>query len=125
METFKDPTGTIVRMTFAHPHKAWEIGQHFYLTFPALNIWQSHPFTPASNPTSSSPIQSHTYIIRACNGETAKLAALSESAANCYPRREASTPVIMMGVSVSVRIACKTYTDFVYLHLAIRQRYHE
>ncbi|CAN9199071.1 unnamed protein product [Alternaria alternata] len=97
METFRDPTGTVVRMTFAHPHRAWEIGQHFYLTFPALNIWQSHPFTPASNPTSSSPIQSHTYIIRACKGETAKLAALAESAANCYPRREASTPVIMMG----------------------------
>lgn len=97
METFQDPTGTIIRVTFTHSHKAWEIGQHFYLTFPALNIWQSHPFTPASNPSVSSPIQSHTYIIRACNGETAKLAALAESAANCYPRRVASTPVIMMG----------------------------
>ncbi|KAI4621415.1 uncharacterized protein J4E87_006631 [Alternaria ethzedia] len=97
METFKDPTGTIVRMTFAHSHKAWEIGQHYYLTFPALNIWQSHPFTPGSNPTSSSPVQSHTYIIRACKGETAKLAALAEQAAMCYPRRDASTPVIMMG----------------------------
>ncbi|USP75494.1 ferric-chelate reductase [Curvularia clavata] len=97
METFKDPTGTIIRMTFFHKQSAWAIGQHFYLTFPALNIWQSHPFTPASNPNSSSPIQQHTYIIRACKGETAKLAALAESAANCYPRVQASTPVIMMG----------------------------
>ncbi|KAI2481593.1 ferric-chelate reductase [Pyrenophora tritici-repentis] len=97
METFQDPTGTIIRMTFTHSHKAWAIGQHYYLTFPALNIWQSHPFTPASNPGVSSSIQRHTYIIRACNGETAKLAALAESAANCYPRCVASTPVIMMG----------------------------
>ncbi|KAE8854132.1 hypothetical protein HRS9122_01124 [Pyrenophora teres f. teres] len=97
METFQDPTGTIIRMTFTHGHKAWAIGQHFYLTFPALNIWQSHPFTPASDPSVSSSIQRHTYIIRACNGETAKLAALAESAANCYPRCVASTPVIMMG----------------------------
>ena len=97
METFKDPTGTIIRMTFSHKHSAWAIGQHFYLTFPALNIWQSHPFTPAANPNSSSSLQTHTYVIRACNGETAKLAALAESAANCYPRRDASTPVIMMG----------------------------
>jgi NAD(P)H-flavin reductase len=97
METFKDPTGTIIRMTFSHSHGAWKLGQHFYLTFPALNIWQSHPFTPTSNPTSTSPVQSHTYIIRACKGETAKLVALAESAANCYPRREATTPVIMMG----------------------------
>ncbi|RMZ71850.1 ferric reductase like transmembrane component [Pyrenophora seminiperda CCB06] len=97
METFHDPTGTIIRMTFTHSHKAWEIGQHFYLTFPALNMWQSHPFTPVSSPSTSSPIQRHTYIIRACNGETAALAALAESAANCYPRRIASTPVIMVG----------------------------
>ena len=95
MEIFKDPTGTIVRMTFSHKHGAWAIGQHFYLTFPALNIWQSHPFTSASNPNSSSAVQNHTYIIRACKGETAKLAALAEAAANCYPRLQASTPVMM------------------------------
>ncbi|EUC36454.1 hypothetical protein COCCADRAFT_23736 [Bipolaris zeicola 26-R-13] len=97
LDTFQDPTGTIVRMTFYHKHSPWAVGQHFYLTFPALNMWQSHPFTPGSNPNSSSPLQRHTYIIRACKGETAKLAALADAAANCYPRVQASTPVIMMG----------------------------
>lgn len=97
LELLKDPTGTIVRMTFVHSHQPWEIGQHFYLTFPALSIWQSHPFTPASNPTTTCPIQRHTYIIRACNGETKKLAALVEAASNCYPQGDATTPVILQG----------------------------
>lgn len=97
MEILKDPTGTIIRMTFTHSHQPWEIGQHFYLTFPALSIWQSHPFTPTSNPTTTSPVQSHTYIIRACNGETKKLAELAESAANRYPHGADTTPVIMQG----------------------------
>jgi predicted ferric reductase len=97
METFHDPTGTIVRMTFTHEHAAWTIGQHFYLTFPALSIWQSHPFTPSSVPNTESNTQQHTYIIRAYDGETRKLANLAEAAAKCYPRTEATTPVIMMG----------------------------
>lgn len=97
MEVLKDPSGTIIRMTFAHTQRPWELGQHFFLTFPALSIWQSHPFTPASNPTSSSAIQSHTYIIRACNGETKKLAELAEAAANRYPHGDDTTPVIIQG----------------------------
>lgn len=97
LETFRDPTGTVIRMTFAHNHKPWEIGQHFYLTFPALNIWQSHPFTPLSYSTATSPVQRHTYIIRACNGETKRLSALAESAANRYPHGNVTTPVILQG----------------------------
>ena len=97
MEVLKDPTGTIIRMTFAHGQQPWELGQHFYLTFPALSIWQSHPFTPASNPSTTSPVQSHTYIIRACNGETKKLAELAETAANRYPHGDDTTPVILQG----------------------------
>lgn len=97
MEVLKDESGTIIRMTFAHTQQPWELGQHFYLTFPALSMWQSHPFTPASNPTSSSPVQSHTYIIRACNGETKKLAELAEAAANRYPHGDDTTPVIIQG----------------------------
>ena len=97
METFHDPTGTIVRMTFTHEHAAWTIGQHFYLTFPALSIWQSHPFTPTSVPNTKSNTQHHTYIIRAYDGETRKLANLVEAADRCYPRTEATTPVIMQG----------------------------
>lgn len=96
MEILKDPTGTIIRMTFTH-EQPWQLGQHFYLTFPALSIWQSHPFTPASLPNPSASVQTHTYVIRACNGETKKLAELAEAAANRYPRGDDSTPVIMQG----------------------------
>jgi predicted ferric reductase len=97
MEVIKDSTGTIIRMTFTQNHKPWELGQHFYLAFPELSIWQSHPFTPASNPTASCSVQTHTYIIRACNGETKKLAALAEAASNRYPHGEITTPVILQG----------------------------
>ncbi|KAH6639534.1 ferric reductase like transmembrane component-domain-containing protein [Boeremia exigua] len=96
MEILKDPTGTIIRMTFSS-EQSWELGQHFYLTFPALGIWQSHPFTPASNPNPNSPVQTHTYIIRACNGETKRLAELAEAAANRYPHGDDTTPVILQG----------------------------
>lgn len=97
MEIIKDPTGTIIRMTFTHSQSSWEVGQHFYLTFPALSIWQSHPFTPASNPNPSSSVQTHTYVIRACNGETKKLAELAEAAMNRFPYGDDTTPVIMQG----------------------------
>ncbi|KAF1928607.1 uncharacterized protein M421DRAFT_62682 [Didymella exigua CBS 183.55] len=97
MEVLEDPTGTIVRMTFTYAMHPWELGQHFYLTFPALSIWQSHPFTPASNPTTMSPVQTHTYIIRACNGETKKLAELAKAAMNRYPVGDDTTSVIMQG----------------------------
>ncbi|KAF3034067.1 hypothetical protein E8E12_004020 [Didymella heteroderae] len=97
MEVLEDPTGTIIRMTFAYKMRPWELGQHFYLTFPALSIWQSHPFTPASNPTTTSPVQTHIYIIRACNGETKKLAELARTAMNRYPVGDDSTTVILQG----------------------------
>jgi NAD(P)H-flavin reductase len=97
MEVLEDPTGTIIRMTFAYEMRPWELGQHFYLTFPALSIWQSHPFTPASNPTSSSPVQTHTYIIRVCNGETKKLVELAKAAMNRYPVGDDTTTVILQG----------------------------
>ena len=96
MEILKDSTGTIIRMTFTH-EQPWQVGQHFYLTFPALNMWQSHPFTPASLPNPSSSLQTHTYIIRACNGETKRLAELAEAAMNRYPRGDDTTPVIIQG----------------------------
>lgn len=97
MEVLEDPTGTIIRMTFTYRMRPWELGQHFYLTFPALSIWQSHPFTPASNPTTTSPVQTHTYIIRACNGETRKLAELAKAAMNRYPVGDDTTTVILQG----------------------------
>lgn len=97
MEVLEDPTGTIIRMTFAYEMRPWELGQHFYLTFPALSIWQSHPFTPASNPTTASPVQTHTYTIRACNGETRKLAELAKAAMHRYPVGDDTTTVILQG----------------------------
>jgi NAD(P)H-flavin reductase len=97
MEVLEDPTGTIIRMTFAYEMRPWEVGQHFYLTFPALSIWQSHPFTPASNPTTTSPVQTHTYTIRACNGETRKLAELAKAAMHRYPVGDDTTTVILQG----------------------------
>ncbi|KAF2690626.1 hypothetical protein K458DRAFT_287692 [Lentithecium fluviatile CBS 122367] len=96
VEIFKDPSGTIVRLSFTHNHEPWKIGQHFYLTFPALSVWQSHPFTPASTPPTSLIPPTHTYIIRARNGETGKLGALAESATldkDCH----FETPVVMVG----------------------------
>ncbi|KAJ4400510.1 hypothetical protein N0V91_008662 [Didymella pomorum] len=97
MEVLEDPTGTIIRMTFAYEMLPWELGQHFYLTFPALSMWQSHPFTPASNPTTTSPVQTHTYVIRACNGETKKLAELAKAAMKRYPVGDDTTTVILQG----------------------------
>lgn len=96
VETFKDPSGIIVRMTFTHNHEPWKIGQHFYLTFPALSVWQSHPFTPASVPPTSLVPPCHTYIIRARNGETGKLAALAESNTS-EKSKFFETPVVLVG----------------------------
>ncbi|KAJ7095903.1 ferric reductase like transmembrane component-domain-containing protein [Mycena belliarum] len=95
VEVFKDPSGTIVRMTYTHNHEPWKIGQHFYLTFPALSIWQSHPFTPASVPPTSMVPPSHVYIIRARDGETGKLGATETSTSEKNDSFE--TPVIMVG----------------------------
>jgi len=87
IKTFHDSEATIVRIDFDHTHKPWFPGQHFYLTFPTLSIWQSHPFTPLSSPVMGSSTQHHTYIIRAMRGQTANLAALEGT----------STPVILNG----------------------------
>jgi len=87
MTLFSDPSGPIVRLDFAHFHKPWAIGQHYFLTFPNLSLWQAHPVTPASLPSSGS--QSHTYIIRGLAGETGRLAELA--------RAESTTPVILSG----------------------------
>lgn len=96
VEAFKDPTGTIIRMSFTHNHEPWKIGQHFYLTFPALSIWQSHPFTPASVPPTSLVPPIHTYIIRAREGETGKLGVLLETA-SANKETSIETPVILLG----------------------------
>ncbi|RKF71495.1 Ferric reductase transmembrane component 3 [Golovinomyces cichoracearum] len=73
---FDDLNGKVVRLDFEHVHQAWQPGQHFFLTFPALSIWQSHPFTTISSPHPNQSIQKHSYIIRCRTGETAKIGAL-------------------------------------------------
>ncbi|KAL1953498.1 hypothetical protein VTO42DRAFT_2751 [Malbranchea cinnamomea] len=83
--------GTVVRLEFVHRHPSWTAGQHFFLCFPELNIWQSHPFTPASVPTKESLDQRHLYIVRCLGGETARLATLASKT------EQRSTPVILTG----------------------------
>ncbi|KFZ03981.1 hypothetical protein V502_10504 [Pseudogymnoascus sp. VKM F-4520 (FW-2644)] len=58
LRTFGTGPDTVIRIDFSHPSPAWKPGQHYYLCFPALSIWQSHPFTPPpaqhrTTPTSS------------------------------------------------------------------------
>lgn len=75
---FKDEiNGDVVRLDFDHPQDAWDVGQHFYLMFPESSIWQSHPFTPLSQPVYGADMQRHSYIFRARKGETKKIAKLS------------------------------------------------
>lgn len=71
----------VVRLDVDYPF-TWKIGQHFYLTFTAGSIWQSHPFTPLSLPGSK-----QAYILRAKRGETKRVTQFSGD----------STPVILTG----------------------------
>ncbi|KIW62107.1 hypothetical protein PV05_02155 [Exophiala xenobiotica] len=73
--------GDVVRLDFAHPQDAWEIGEHFYLCFPELSIWQAHPFTPCSLPGRKPQGQTHSYVLRAKQGETKRLANLAAAKA--------------------------------------------
>lgn len=102
---YPDPEhGDVVRLDFVQAHDAWEIGQHFYLCFPAVSLWQSHPFTPSCLPGNRAQGQKHTYVMRAKNGATKVLAeiaaAQSEEATN--PKKsenivKPSTSVILSG----------------------------
>ncbi|TIA22219.1 hypothetical protein D6C80_01446 [Aureobasidium pullulans] len=79
VQHYGDDEDSVVRVDFDFKHSAWKPGQHFYLCFPALNIWQSHPFTPSSLPDGRSDIQHHTYLIRERSGITAKLAQIARA----------------------------------------------
>lgn len=83
-------------MDFKHNMDSWAVGQHFFLCFPALTIWQSHPLTVASVPESHPALPHHTYIIRCRKGETGRLKtrALSNPAAT---DPSITTPVILSG----------------------------
>ncbi|KAI6570082.1 hypothetical protein MCOR09_004982 [Pyricularia oryzae] len=84
VQMFEDAEGDgdVVRLDFDHPHQAWAIGQHFFLTFPELSIWQSHPMTPLAPPVMPGAAggktgSRHSYVMRAKAGETKKLALLA------------------------------------------------
>lgn len=74
-----DLDGDVVRLEFRHDYPSWKLGQHFYLCFPELSIWQVHPMTPSSLPMPDlqGQTQSHTYIIRAKKGLTKDLAQMA------------------------------------------------
>lgn len=78
VEHLGDEEDSCVRLDFDFEHSAWKPGQHFFLCFPQLNLWQSHPFTPCSVPNSRGRIQHHTYLIRAHSGITARLARMAK-----------------------------------------------
>ncbi|KAF9885342.1 hypothetical protein FE257_012959 [Aspergillus nanangensis] len=86
--------GDVVRLDFKHDHRPWEIGQHFYLCFPELSVWQSHPMTPSSVPGITP--QSHTYIIRAKKGLTQSLAQIARQP-RLSSSEPASTSVVLSG----------------------------
>ncbi|GAB7365717.1 hypothetical protein MBLNU230_g7055t1 [Neophaeotheca triangularis] len=80
----------VIRLDFEYPHRQpWSPGQHFYLTFPSLSIWQAHPYTPSSLPEPRSTIQKHTYLIRVRAGQSAQLATLAAQGS--------TLPVILTG----------------------------
>ena len=91
IQVLTDDNGTVLRLDFDYEHRTsggWEAGQHFYLTFPSLSIWQAHPYTISSVPDVNSKTQHHTYLIRVRDGQTKKLAALGDGA---------TVPVILSG----------------------------
>ncbi|KAL8393919.1 hypothetical protein RB595_003614 [Gaeumannomyces hyphopodioides] len=89
VQRFEDAEGgDVIRLDFVHPQQPWAVGEHFFLCFPELSIWQSHPMTPLSAPATSGLTPDggktnpavgsvHSYVIRAKAGETRKLAELS------------------------------------------------
>ncbi|KAF7905351.1 uncharacterized protein EAF01_005872 [Botrytis porri] len=85
LQYFDDKDGGVIRLEFNHKHAPWALGQHFFLCFPALSIWQSHPITVASVPSDH-----HTYIIRCRSGETGNLKKLALDG-------QLTTPVILSG----------------------------
>lgn len=95
--------GDVVRVSFDHPQSPWKIGQHFYLCFPGLSIWQSHPFTPLNNPVIKSGKVTHSYILRAKKGETKRVAQLASSrtgdipSSHDLPVQPITTSVILSG----------------------------
>ncbi|RGP69712.1 ferric reductase fre2 precursor [Fusarium sporotrichioides] len=96
MNLFPDSdNGDVLRLDFVHSQDPWNIGQHFYLCFTECSIWQSHPFTPLSLPVLKDGVVRHSYILRAKQGETKKLAEMARK--RMAESRTFTTPVILSG----------------------------
>lgn len=97
--------GDVVRLDFVHSHHPWAVGEHFYLCFPQVTLWQSHPFTPLSLPGARSDgQQQHSYILRAKKGATKVLADIAAVSCSSEAKEKTSegvaaptTPVILSG----------------------------
>ncbi|KAL2848197.1 ferric reductase like transmembrane component-domain-containing protein [Aspergillus pseudodeflectus] len=91
--------GDVVRLDFEHNHDEWKIGQHFFLCFPDLTLWQSHPMTPLSVPGQNPRGQNHTYIIRTRKGITKQLADIARNAqlSAASPIPAPTTSVVLSG----------------------------
>jgi ferric-chelate reductase len=87
--------GDVLRLDFEHSQDPWKIGQHFYLCFTNCSIWQSHPFTPLSLPILKDGKVTHSYILRAKQGETKKLAELARK--ELVEATTVTTPIILSG----------------------------
>lgn len=103
IEYFDDADGGVVRLEFSQNFETWTPGQHFFLNFPALTVWQSHPLTTLSLGEVDG-VPHHVYIARCRKGETNRLKNLALAAT---PSTEvtkeqpasnlATTPVILCG----------------------------
>lgn len=100
LTSWEDGDGDVVRLDFDHAQQAWEVGQHFFLCFTELSVWQSHPMTPLSVPVVDDAGRvRHSYIIRARKGETKKLAQLAakKTAEAGDKSGELTTSVVLTG----------------------------
>jgi ferric-chelate reductase len=93
---FDDGEASVVRLDFVHDRGAWDVGQHFFLCFPELTVWQSHPMTPAAVASPGKPLK-HAYIIRAMKGETRRLADIASLRIKPEERPKQSTSVVLSG----------------------------
>lgn len=103
IEYFDDQDGGVVRLEFDQNFENWHPGQHFFLNFPSISIWQSHPFTTLSL-AGPEAVPHHVYIARCRAGETGRLKALAQSSSSANESKTEgqiatlpTTPVILCG----------------------------
>lgn len=85
IERHQDTDGIDVLILRVKGSVVWDAGQHFFLTFPTLSFFESHPFTPSSIPTPNAAVHEQLYIIRALGGQTKRLAKFCENPEHLYP----------------------------------------